>query len=59
MEMGNKQPHPRLGELTAGSKNLGVGPGEMAPRLKVLPALPEDPSSVPKNHNMVAHSHLE
>ena len=31
--------------------------GEMAQRLRALPALPKDPSSIPSNH-MVAHNHL-
>jgi hypothetical protein len=33
-----------------------VGTGEMAQRLRALPALPEVLSSIPSNH-MVAHNH--
>ncbi|KAM7340256.1 hypothetical protein ACRRTK_000871 [Alexandromys fortis] len=38
-------------------KCTGEGAGEMAQRLRALPALPKVLSSVPSNH-MVAHNHL-
>ncbi|CAO2597105.1 hypothetical protein LEMLEM_LOCUS8868 [Lemmus lemmus] len=38
-------------------KNSTTGAGEMAQRLRALPALPKVLSSIPSNH-MVAHNHL-
>jgi len=38
-------------------KNVSVGAGEMAQRLRALTVLPEVLSSNPSNH-MVAHNHL-
>ena len=38
-------------------KNPGIRAGEMAQRLRALPALPKVLSSIPSNH-MVAHNHL-
>jgi DMSO reductase anchor subunit len=38
-------------------KNLLLGAGEMAQRLRALTALPKVPSSIPSNH-IVAHNHL-
>jgi hypothetical protein len=36
---------------------IKIGAGDMAQQLRALPALPENPGSIPSTH-MAAHNHL-